>query len=64
MVSLDDALLALASIDPRQSCIVELRYFVGLSYEEIARLLNISPTTVHREWRTAKAWLGRELSRT
>ncbi len=64
LVSLDDALLALASIDPRQSRIVELRYFVGLSNEEIARLLNISQATVLREWRTAKAWLGRELSRT
>jgi|SRR3990172_508993 RNA polymerase sigma factor (TIGR02999 family) len=64
LMSLDDALGALASIDPRQSRIVELRYFVGLSHEEIAQVLSISPATVLREWRTAKAWLGRELSRT
>jgi len=64
LVSLDDALLALASVDPRQSRIVELRYFVGLSNEDIARLLDISPATVLRDWRTAKAWLGRELSKT
>jgi RNA polymerase sigma factor (sigma-70 family) len=63
-VALDDALLALAAIDPRQSRIVELRYFVGLTNEEIAQLLNISPATVLRDWRTAKAFLGRELSRT
>jgi RNA polymerase sigma factor (TIGR02999 family) len=64
LVALDDALLALAAIDPRQSRIVELRYFVGLTNEEIAQLLNISPATVLRDWRTAKAFLGRELSRT
>jgi RNA polymerase sigma factor (TIGR02999 family) len=60
---LDDALRQLESIDPRQSRVVELKYFAGLSVEEIARLLEVSPATVVREWTTAKAWLGRELGK-
>jgi RNA polymerase sigma factor (sigma-70 family) len=49
-------------MDPRQARLVELRYFGGLSLEETATLLDISPTTVKREWRIAKAWLYRRLS--
>lgn len=63
LVALDDALSRLAKIDPRQSQIVELRFFAGLQQEEIAELLKISVTTVKREWSTAKLWLYRELSR-
>jgi RNA polymerase sigma-70 factor, ECF subfamily len=62
LVALDDALSRLAEIDPREGQIVELRFFTGLSHEEIAELLGISVTTVKREWRTAKLWLYRELS--
>jgi RNA polymerase sigma factor (TIGR02999 family) len=61
LLVLDDALGVLESIDPRQSRIVELRYFMGMTIEEVAQLLRISPATVLRDWRTAKAWLGREL---
>jgi len=61
-VGLDEALSRLAAIDPRQSRIVDLRFFVGLSHEEIAELLGTSVTTVKREWRTAKLWLYRELA--
>lgn len=60
--ALDEALSRLAEIDPRQSRIVELRFFVGLSHEEIAKLMNISVTTVKREWKTARLWLYRELT--
>lgn len=62
MEALDEALSRLAEIDPRQSRIVELRFFVGLSHEEIAELLGISVTTVKREWKTARLWLFRELT--
>jgi RNA polymerase sigma factor (TIGR02999 family) len=61
-IGLDEALSKLAAIDARQSRIVELRFFVGLSHYEIAELLGISVTTVKREWRTAKLWLYRELA--
>ena len=61
MVALDEALTDLAAIDPRQSRIVELRFFGGLSIEETAEVLEISPATVKREWSTAKAWLYREI---
>jgi RNA polymerase sigma factor (TIGR02999 family) len=64
MIALDDALNALAEMNPRQSQIVELRYFGGLSEEEIAEALKISPRTVRRDWSLARAWLYRELSRT
>lgn len=63
VVSLDEALSRLAEIDPRQGRIVELRFFMGLSHEEIAEILDISVTTIKREWRTARLWLYRELSR-
>ena len=62
VVALDEALSRLAEIDPRQSRVVELRFFVGLSHEEIAELLEISVTTVKREWKTARLWLFRELT--
>src|SRR3954471_163198 len=63
VVALDEALTQLAEIDPRQGRIVEMRFFMGLSHEEIAEVLGISVTTVKREWRTARLWLFRELSR-
>jgi RNA polymerase sigma factor (TIGR02999 family) len=57
IVALDDALKELSEIDPRQSQIVELRFFGGLSIDEAAEVLNISPGTVMRDWTLAKAWL-------
>lgn len=63
LIALDDALNALAEIDVRKSRIVEMRFFGGLSVEETAEALGISPITVIRDWNTAKAWLYRELSR-
>ena len=62
LVALDEALTALAALHPRQSRVVELRFFGGLSVEETAEVLNVSPDTVLRDWRMAKAWLHRELS--
>ena len=62
LVALDDALNALAEIDPRKSRIIELRFFGGLSIEETAEIMEISTVTVTREWRTARAWLRREMS--
>ena len=62
LIALDDALTALAEVDPRKSRVVELRYFGGLTVEETAAVLRVSPETVHRDWRVAKAWLLRELS--
>lgn len=61
VVALDDALSRLAELAPRQSRVVELRYFGGLSIEETAEVLKISPETVTRDWRMAKVWLLREL---
>ncbi len=61
-VALDDALTRLTALDPRQGQIVEMRFYTGLSHEEIAEVLNISVTTVKREWKTARLWLFRELS--
>lgn len=61
LLLLDDALNALARLDPRQSRIVELRFFTGLSIDETAEALGISPATVSREWTTARAFLLREL---
>ena len=61
LIVLDDALTALAEVDPRKARIVELRYFGGLTLDEAAALLGISPPTVHREWRRARAWLYQEL---
>jgi len=63
VVALDDALKELAKIDPRKAQVVELRFFGGLSVEEIAEVLNVSVITVARDWSTARAWLHREMSR-
>jgi RNA polymerase sigma factor (TIGR02999 family) len=63
LVALDDALNGLAKIDPQQARIVELRFFTGLTVEETAEVLGISPATVKRDWVTAKAWLYRDISR-
>jgi RNA polymerase sigma-70 factor, ECF subfamily len=63
VVALDEALSRLAEFDARQGRIVELRFFMGLSNEEIAEILGISVTTVKREWRMARLWLYRELTR-
>lgn len=62
LVALDDALNALARIDPRKVQVVEMRFFGGLSVEDTAEVLQVSPITVMRDWTTAKAWLYRELS--
>jgi RNA polymerase sigma factor (TIGR02999 family) len=62
LVALDDALMRLATIDPRKSQVVELRFFGGLSVEETAEVLKVTPMTVTRDWKTAKAWLHREMS--
>ncbi|MEP7340930.1 MAG: sigma-70 family RNA polymerase sigma factor [Acidobacteriota bacterium] len=63
LVALDDALQSLAALDPQQSRVIELRYFGGLTIEETAEVLGVSDTTVEREWRLARAWLLRELSK-
>ena len=63
LVSLDDALKALAATDARKSEVVELRFFGGLSVEETAEVLKVSPETVMRDWKFAKSWLRRELSK-
>lgn len=62
VADLDEGLSRLAEIDPRQAKIVEMRFFMGLSHEEIADVLAISVSTVKREWRTAQLWLYRELT--
>ena len=62
VLALDQALKELAGVDARKSHVVELRFFGGLSVEETAEVLNVSPQTVMRDWRMAKAWLTRELS--
>jgi len=61
MVALDEALVSLAELDARQSKVVELRFFGGLSNEEAAEVLKVSPGTVRRDWSLARAWLHREL---
>lgn len=61
LVALDEALTALTALDQRQGRIVELRYFGGLSIDETAEVLGVSPATVKREWSAARAWLFREL---
>lgn len=63
ILALDDALESLAKIDPRQSRVVELRFFAGLSLAEISEALEIAPATVQRDWTAARAWLHREISR-
>ena len=59
LVALDEALTKLAAVDPRKSRLVELRFFGGLNIDETADVMGLSPTTVQREWRAAKAWLQR-----
>jgi len=63
LVAVDDALKALAKVDARKAHVVELRFFGGLTAEETAEVLKVSPETVLREWKLAKVWLLRELSR-
>jgi RNA polymerase sigma factor (TIGR02999 family) len=62
LCDLDDALAALARLDPRRAQVVELRFFGGLTVEETAQVLATSPQTVMRDWKVARAWLARELS--
>jgi RNA polymerase sigma factor (sigma-70 family) len=64
VAAVDEALTELEKLDPRQAQIVELRFFGGLTIEEIARVMDISPATIKREWSTAKLWLQHELSET
>jgi len=64
MLALDEALQELSRLDPRQASIVEARFFAGLEVNETAELLQISESTVLRDWRVAKAWLARALRRT
>jgi RNA polymerase sigma factor (sigma-70 family) len=61
VLALDEALNRLARLDPRQERIVELRYFSGLTVDDTAETLGISPATVKREWSMARAWLSREI---
>ncbi|MBV8571509.1 MAG: sigma-70 family RNA polymerase sigma factor [Acidobacteriaceae bacterium] len=63
LVTLDDCLNELSKLDSKQARVVELRYFAGLTVEETAEVMRISPTTVKREWRLAKAWLHREITK-
>jgi RNA polymerase sigma factor (TIGR02999 family) len=63
LMALDDALTGLASLDEQQSRIVELRYFGGLSIDETAEVLKVSPATVKRDWVTAKGWLFQQMQR-
>ena len=62
VLALNEALDKLAVLDPQQSRLVELRFFAGLGVEEIAGLMNVSTPTVKREWRSAKAWLQRQMA--
>jgi len=62
LVALDEALTSLAAIDERKCQVVEMRFFGGMSVEETAEMLNVSPITVKRDWSTAKAWLYREIA--
>jgi RNA polymerase sigma-70 factor, ECF subfamily len=61
MIALDDALAALAKLDPRKEKVVELRFFGGLSVQETAQVLKTSEQTVHRDWKLARSWLAREM---
>ena len=61
LCALDDALESLARVDPRRAKVIELRFFGGLSVEETGEVLQVSPQTVMRDWRLARAWLAREL---
>lgn len=62
VLAIDEALTKLANIDPEKSRMVELRFFSGLSVEETAQVMGVSPRTIDRQWQTAKAWLHREIS--
>jgi RNA polymerase sigma factor (sigma-70 family) len=62
LVALDDAMNSLARLDLRKVQVVEMRFFGGLSVEETAEVLGVSPATVARDWSTAKAWLYREMT--
>ena len=62
LVAVDDALKALAAVDPRKGQVVEMRFFGGLTVKETAEVLKVSPETVQRDWSLAKSWLRRELS--
>ena len=62
VIALDEALTTLAEIDPRKSRMIELRFFGGLSIEETAKILGVSPGTIRRDWTMAKAWLQREVN--
>jgi RNA polymerase sigma factor (TIGR02999 family) len=62
LAALDDALNALSRVDPRKVRVVEMRFFAGLSVEETAMVLKVSPVTVRRDWSSAKIWLYRELT--
>ena len=64
LITLDDALTALAAFDERKSRVVELRFFGGLTIAETAAVLRVSPITVTRDWDLARAWLAREMRRT
>jgi RNA polymerase sigma factor (TIGR02999 family) len=63
VVALDEALKTLATVDPQQSRIVELRFFAGLSIDDTSEVLGVAPSTVQRDWNTARAWLSHELDR-
>ena len=63
LVAVDEALAAFATVDPRRAHVVELRFFGGLSVDETAEALKVSPETVMRDWKVAKVWLARELER-
>lgn len=63
LMAIDDALQALALMDPRKARVIELRFFGGLSVDETAEILKISPQSVMRDWKLAKIWLSRELSK-
>jgi len=63
LIALGEALIGLTRIDPRKAEIVEMRFFGGLSVEEIGEVLKVSTGTIKREWRAAKAWLYQELTR-
>ena len=62
LLALDDALRRLEAVDPNKSRMVELRFFSGLSVEETAEVMGVSPRTIDRQWQTAKAWLHREIN--
>jgi RNA polymerase sigma factor (sigma-70 family) len=64
VIAVDDALKNLAEMDPRKAQIVEMKFFGGLTNEEVAEVLKVTSRTVEREWRKAKAWLHRAISKT